>query len=702
MKTNFNSYRLGIVTYYLSIFFFILTFLIIFFNFLFNLNINSIIYSNNEIFKTSITILSIFIPIQFGLLGFIQTTINNYQYNINSFSKYIRPFIFLFGLIILILFYNIIFLYLDLGILFEVGSFILVLSLVFNFVSFLFLSNYLTKKNNVMDYITNDIIYFIQNGEYKKEIILPIQNTKSFTMPNKEYQYEIIEQYNILVSNLFQTIKNNEIIVMKNILINLNKITKSYLLKTQELELNLDDEFIKNLNDQNEFIFETLVKDEKYQKYLELFVKTTWIDISNILEYYKNPFPTRNDLALGLVTNLENYFYKCFKLKRTVVCPHIIKVIGSTTIKSIQKGYIESVSLYDDKLNNILKILKHLKQPENQFWSSQQIRNIIEYKRKILSCYLANLYPNKHFKQFFLKKLFETLFSNLIEIKKEFNYQNNSIILLMFYGVPSFLSQIRNSVILRNLNHDKNLILNTNLKKEIKLFLMELIKYNSLYLENKIENNVINYNHFYSELIYYVLFEVDLDLETKKELIKNIFEKQFNLMLIYLENENSNFNDLAEGFLVSLIFILNQENKYSELYNEITNLIISFFSKSIFNNKYNSRIRYNILKNIGCWNYSILGNNHLTSKKITELIIKKNFKFEEYRGKAHITSNLQKYNYFRTYFSENSFNIFPSDMWGVTNQRILNQFINGDESCYEKYHNYLDKKINKKKEKSNI
>ncbi len=680
------------------------------------LSTNESLLSQIGIYNVSISIYIFFITIIFTLIGFSINKISKYKLTTKDFLKYLSYFggILIYFIILTIL--NIVYYFNNFIFPYNFVSYILLISSFIVFFSLIFFTIDTFQSENLFNFISKDTQRFIK--KYKKEdkkhnklMKILFKNSKGKIDKNtkkvkENFNDEISIKINILFENLISAINKNDFLVSKQILEEIPNIVHVYLRETRDFFFKDDKNFAYNLNDNYNFVFDS-IKNSYNEKLYEHLVKS----ISNSSMYFlenRKLLGLDSGYSIHFLASLENFFYKTFKLKRTSVCHLIVQEITKhilfydKTSNSYHNPYVH----YLDQIENFLKLIikleaekKTIFEESHNYWANMIYRNIITTKRQRFIVFLIRILDFKYVNEqiYNLKNYFKNFSEGFLEIKK--NSKHLSIIYPCIFGIDSFVMEIA-KLGLTKLNNDVQRI---NLGN----YIQEYLKFNEKIILNQFEHNDSFVYQFYPEFTFYLLNHIDIKKENKEKLIEETFDiliKNINKIIEKEQADKNNktsfhrtyfYSELKEKLIDFIAILLYNHTKYKSVTQNILRKLLDFYSKLTREQKENL---FSTMKLIGCWiNYSIE-----IDKKIVQNYnnkIKEDLRILMKERKDIISKSIgtifQEYGYFNINTYHEGYWLYPSYLWGNPFQDKISKLYNSDLTIYEKYH----KKLKKLKEK---
>ncbi|MCA9495518.1 MAG: hypothetical protein KC589_01130, partial [Nanoarchaeota archaeon] len=420
----------------------------------------SLLFQKN-IYEVSITVLTFFITITFSLIGFSINKISKYKLNVKDLLSYSKYFILALIYYLALLLINIFFNFFNLNFPYNFISLIFLFFGVILFLSLVIFTLDTFHSENLFDFISKNTQNFIKKNAKEDKIFKKgIKKFKKYLKQkgivqriNKldvEFQREVETKFEIIFGNLLASINKNDILVSKKILEEIPNIVESYLDKSKNFEMNSDSEFAQKLNDNYNFVFESL-QNSYNEKLYENFI----ISISNTSLFFlkqKKLLGMQSGNSVYFLASMKDFFLRIFKLKRTSANHIIIKEI-SKHILLYDKEYQSSHNPYESYLSDIegyLKILIDIEYKKERtdltetfgFWSTSLYRNIIKTKRDRFLIYLTKLEKHQYVNEndYYLNRFFEDFYKNFNEVKSKTKY--NNIFIPTIFGLDSFLKDI--------------------------------------------------------------------------------------------------------------------------------------------------------------------------------------------------------------------------------------------------------------------
>jgi hypothetical protein len=570
------------------------------------------------------------------------------------------------------------------------------------------------QSENLFNFISKDTQRFIK--KYKKEdkkhnklMKIIFKNAgkelgKNAKKVKKNFNEELNIKINILFENLISAINKNDFLVSKKILEEIPNITQVYLEKTKNFFFKDDAKFAYNLNDNYNFVFDS-IKNSYNEKLYEHLVNS----ISNSSMCFltnRELLGMNSGYSIHFLASLENFFYKTFKLKRTSVCHSIVQEISKhiqfydKTYNSYHNPYVH----YLDQIEKFLKLIikleaekKGIFEESHDYWANMIYRNIIIAKRKRFLIFLIQTLKFKYVDDqiYHLQHYFKNFSDGLIEIKK--NSRHLSIIYPCIFGIDSFVMEIA-KMGLTKLDNDVQRINLSN-------YIREYLKFNRNIILNNFEKNDSFVYQFYPEFVFYLLNYIDIKKEEKDKLIEETFDILLENMDLIIKKEEKDktedsyshmnyfYSELKGRLVDSIAILLYNYKEYSAIILVIINKLLKFYSN--LKKDYRDNL-FSVMKLIGCWiNYSVNIDKEII-KSFNNNIKKDLRKLMKERDdiilKA-IGTTFQEYGYFNNSFStyNKGYWLYPSYLWGNEFQDKISKFFNSDLSIYEKYHNKLKK-----------
>jgi len=675
---------------------------------------NAKILYHLDIYQISINIYIFFITIIFTLIGFSINKISKYNLTTKDFIKYLSYFggILIYFIILTIL--NIIYNFNCYIFPYNFISYILLITGFLVFFSLIFFTIDTFQSENLFDFISKDTKSFIK--KYKKEdkkhnklMKMLFKNAggevdKNVKKVKENFNEELNIKINILFENLISAINKNDFLVSKKILEEIPNITQVYLEETKEFFFKDDEKFAYNLNDNYNFVFDS-IKNSYNEKLYEHLVNSISNSSMCFLEN-RELLGLDSGYSIHFLASLENFFYKTFKLKRTSVCHSIVQAISKHILfyDKIYNSYHNPYVHYLDQIENFLKLIikleaekKGLFEESHDYWANMIYRNIIIAKRKRYLIFLVKILEFKYVNDqlYNLQHYFKNFSGNLIEIKK--NSRHLSIIYPCIFGIDSFVIEIAKLGLVQ-LNNDVQRINLSN-------YIREYLKFNKEIILNYFEKNDSFVYQFYPEFVFYIIHYVDLKKEDKDKLIEDMFDIVFeNIDMIIKKEENDrnevthsyktySYSELKGKLIDSIAILLHSHKEHSVATSNIISKLLKFYSNLKKNQKDDL---FSVMKLIGCWiNYSVKVDKRIiksfnnTIKNNLRTLMKER---EDIISKA-IGTTFQEYGYFDSSFStyHDGYWLHPSYLWGNQFQDKISKLFNSDLTIYEKYHKNLKK-----------
>lgn len=675
---------------------------------------NPMVLLHSEIYQISMNIYIFFITIIFTLIGFSIDKISKYKLTTKDFIKYLSYFggILLYFIILTILnivyhFNKYIFPYNFISYILLIGSFIVFFSLIFFTIDTF-------QSENLFNFISKDTQKFIkkckkEDKKHSKLMRIIFRNsvgdiTKKVKKVKEDFNDEINTKINILFENLISAINKNDFLVSKKILEEIPNIVRVYLEETKDFFFKNDEKFAFNLNDNYNFVFDSM-KNSYNEKLYEHLVKS----ISNSSMYFlenRELLGFDSGYSIHFLASLENFFYKTFKLKRTSVCHSIVQEITThilfydKTYNSHHNPYVH----YLDQIENFLKLIIKLEsekkvvfEESHDYWANMIYRDIIITKRQRYIVFSAKILDFKYVNDqlYNLENYFKNFSEGFLEIKKNSKYL--SIIYPCIFGIDSFVIELA-KLGLTKLDNDVQRINLSN-------YINEYLKFNKKIILNHFERNDSFVYQFYPEFIFYLLNYIDIKKGDKEKLVEETFDTLIeNLDLIIKQEQtdkNSNshvhktyfYSELKGKLIDSMAILLLNHLEYKSVIHNILNKILKSYLGLAKEQKENL---FPTMKLIGCWiNYSIktdtkIIQNYNTKIKTDLIPLMKERKDIHFKS---IGTIFQEYGYFDSSFTtyQNGYWLYPSYLWGNQFQDKISKFYNSDLTIYEKYHEKLKK-----------
>jgi len=669
---------------------------------------------HSEIYQISINIYIFFITIIFTLIGFSINKISKYNLTTKDFIKYLFYFggILIYFIILTIL--NIVYNFNSYIFPYNFICYILLITSFIVFFSLIFFTIDTFQSENLFDFISKNTQRFIK--KYKKEdkkhnqlMKMIFKNAdwkidKNVKKVNKNFNEELNIKINILFENLISAINKNDFLVSKKILEEIPNITKVYLEETKEFFFKDDEKFTYNLNDNYNFVFDS-IKNSYNEKLYEHLVNS----ISNTSVCFlenRELLGMDSGYSIHFLASLENFFYKTFKLKRTSVCHSIVQEITKHILfyDKTYNNYHNPYVHYLDQIENFLKLIIKLEaekkvmfEESHDYWANMIYRNVMIAKRKRYLIFLVQILKFKYVNDqlYHLQHYFKNFSDGLIEVKK--NSRHLSIIYPCIFGIDSFVMEIA-KMGLTKLDNDVQRINLSNYTKEY-------LKFNRNIILNNFEKNDSFVYQFYPEFVFYLLNYIDIKKEEKDKLIEETFNILLENMDLIIKQEEKDktenthshrtyfYSELKGKLIDSISILLYSHQENSAVISAIINKLLKFYSNLKKDQRDNL---FSAMKLIGCWiNYSIKVDKKII-KRFNNAIksdLRKLMKEREDIISKAIGTTFQEYGYFDSSFStyNEGYWLYPSYIWGNQFQEEISKLFNSDLTIYEKYHKKLKK-----------
>lgn len=610
---------------------------------MFDVGLNVLLPKNSSIFSTSILALVNLIGFLFIILIFVFQNVT--QEHNPDLSKEIykdKYLISIFGLLLLITVINFSGLYVQSGSLLQSVGFVLTACSFFYLVPLSLITGYYLNISNIIKKSEQRIKATITDENiYNRSGFLGVP------LKNEDFQQELSQDTLLITNTSIQAIENNNHVLVVTCVESLEQIGHTYL---NQLESPVDDDFVRELNDQYEFIIQRTGNDYTSQKYLTPLCesigslsRSTFINTENT---------TQTSLWLESLKEIFEIAYP--EMDRTEAVGISIKEINRTVILALETetqvgtshywqyfSYLEEIGRWSLRSGASLPLQTCISQFKWHYFSmlSSLMSGRLYYETHEFEKPLdemKNLYSSAWESDRFDNRLIESVF---------FNPVNSLPKLFRYYGLYSlspdqaaanggvtasppeeFTSEPRSEITFGNARIESEFLDKCEL----------LVEFTDDIASNCLGTNYNGAYSAYPELL--LIFSIDIKTEfVEKDDLINTLTSDFHTHLINEVNNTRNSKPSTQtrehfaDFLLLTIYIYKQDD---ERLCELLGTVIQFYQKSKVNaGKKESRWIYKHLKLAGAIINQCDGLEN-SQQQIDEVLLTDFYEIPEYPGKV--------------------------------------------------------------------
>lgn len=275
--------------------------------------------------------------------------------------------------------------------------------------SLIFLAGYFIDVSNIVEYLTK---------QYKEDISadkLYLEQYRGTKPQNKEYIKELTTNAQLISSTCIRAIEENNHTLANTCFNSLLAITKQYLLQTDTDDPN--DDFLKNLNDEFQFIGSTAFEEDIRQKYAQDLAET--VGKIGIWTTKRREMGTPGGIWGKL---LKRLFEDAVEFDRNKVGPISIGNLGEMSKIAILKDDHDSFALYLSDLKEIAAICIN----RNETYFNNLVGNVSQQFQLSYIAFISSLCNNGIYSEYDIKRLLTAYSEIFVVAKSTFGFSSRS------------------------------------------------------------------------------------------------------------------------------------------------------------------------------------------------------------------------------------------------------------------------------------
>lgn len=552
------------------------------------------------------------------------------------------------------------------GYAFSIATVLLVLSLIA-------FSGYFLSISNIIEYTTKQI----ENDIATDQIYRP--NYLGVPLQNEEYIGQLINDTQLIVSTCMEAIEENQQPVVDACLESLSSIIGKYLDQTSNADVS--EEFLRELNDQFQFIGSAAFDDYSRQKYSERVIRT--IGEIGVAVTENRELGAQGAMWADL---LRRFFGESLEFDRTAAASICITKLGEMSTTAIEKGDFDSVRSYQGELEQISAVCSS----GNHSYLATLLQNLHGKYQDIYVTYLRALLEDDHVSEYDVSVLLESFSESFNQAKVNYGHYNKQILYAGLFGYHSFARKIAKPL----QNHG-------NLDILIQPYLYELISEFVDFLRRiSLTDSEANHPDIYKGFTQFLfVFETSTLLEEDSgfDLIIDLNTAWIDLLDVTyrnsIENENNlplRINERISDFTAFVVYFHQDEpdaiadliEPFGELYAELA----EDYSSSERQIELKLKRLYKQLKLAGAWIHQYHDPEEITPQ-LWEVLVDDFYDISESRSRTP-RPLMAEYGYptgSRSY-SRDGWWLRPDNLWSYTGfQESISETLNGEGG-----HNYVE------------
>lgn len=557
------------------------------------------------------------------------------------------------------------------GYAFSIATVLLVLSLVA-------FAGYFLDIANIIEYTTKRI----ENDIATEHIYRP--NFLGVPLQDEDYIRQLTSDTQLIVSTCIEAIEENQQPVVDACLDSLTRIIEKYLDQTSTGDVSED--FLRELNDQFQFIGSAAFDDYSRQKYSETVVET--IGDIGVAVTENRELGAQGAMWADLLRRL---FGDSLEFDRTSAASISIRKLGDMSIAAIVRGDHDSVRVYQGELEQISAVCSS----GNHGYLARLLQTLHGQYQKMFASYLRALLEADYAPEYDVSSLMEEFAESFNRAKSNYGRYNKQVLYAGLFGLTPFAGRVAQPL-------QENPDPDPPVQRYLHEFLSELVEFlGEISLRNPEENHPDIYKGF-TQFLFVFETSVPLEDEFKFELISDLNSTWINLLdATYhtaFESEDNvphGLNERIGDFTAFLIYFHQDDpdaiaeliEPFAVLYSELS----EDYTVSERHVELNLKRLYKQLKLVGAWIIQYHDPEEITPQ-LWEVLVDDFYEIPESRSRTP-RPLMAEYGYptgSRSY-ARDSWWLRPDSLWSYTGfQERITESLNGEDGDnYPEFHERL-------------
>ena len=544
-------------------------------------------------------------------------------------------------------------------------------------ISLICFSGYFVDVSNIISYIT---------AKYKREVDsnkLYKLGWGGILLPDKNQISQLTTDVQLISSTCIKAIEENNHALVDTCLNSLEEIIGKYLQETNPDDVNND--LLKDLNDEFDFIRSTVFSEHTRQKYGEEVAETVG-NIGMMITSARD-VGTPGGIWASL---LKRIFDGSVNFERNTVGPKVIDKLGDMCVISISQEDFDSFGLYLDELTKISQTCIE----KDHIYFNTLIQNI---SQEFQDCYLAFvniLCENGAISDYHMEELINTYANLILKTKSEVGYYSRDAI---FTSIQNPTQPFSLKLAGTFLHHSH---LDLQVQDKVGTYLLLFFDFLEA-ISDDIATNEHTVYKIYTGILYSIIQFAPLRNNLKLKLVLEFNEKWVGLVsksYRYSINQEENIDTdlsqrMSDFYAIIIYFYRHDPNALSDFITPIVKEYVKLkgdFSKNKTSYERNRKRLYRELKLIGAWIDKTCGIENV-SPELKEILIVDFYEVDDSVTRLPLRG-LEKYDYPTNMFDfRNGWWLRPDPVWSNQFQENISELMNGGNSKhYEEFHEKLE------------
>jgi hypothetical protein len=632
----------------------------------------------NDFFGSSLTLILNIISLVFIVVIFLVQNANQaYSTRLSGVILRDRYFLATIGFVLAGSIFSISGSYLDLGAPYTLVGYAFSVATVLLVGALIAFAGYFINISNIIEYITRQIENDITAGRIYKP------NPFGLPLQDEEYIARLNNRTQLIVSTCIKAIEQNQQPVVDSCLDSLERITNQFLEETTELDV--DEDFLQELNDQFQFISTAAFEDYSRQKHSERVAET--IGDIGVAITKSREVGSQGGLWAKL---LEQIFTDSLEFDRTTAASISIRKLGEMSITAINRGDSDSVRIYQSSLENISTICATGNHP----YLAGLLQTLHGQYQDMYAAYLNALLVEGYVFDYDVQVLFEDFAESFNQAKTNYDRYNTQIAHTGVFEVEPFAGTIAVPL----LQHEE---VDPRTQPHLQEYLEELVDFLRNVGVANIEANQPEVYKGYTQFLFTFEQTEPLETDANRELITQLNDVWLELVAKTYETANESeenvdhhLNKQMGDFTALLIYFHREEPEL--LADLIEPLAETYRNQRDTYDRSNSHVDHNLtsfykqLKLVGAW-INRFHDPQTVTPQLWNILVDDFYKIPEINSKIP-RRLMPKYGYPSTNRSyQDTWRPQHNMIWQTEFQEEIAATLNGEDgSNYVEFHERLE------------